>query len=310
LSVIPVDADIVPMKLDIVAYQGDDRKPAVVFIHGLGMDKDIWTNPANSRILGGMFPLKVLLKKCFPDEESENVRTLFDVLREKGYTVVTWSQRRPAGAIDLAVHELHEAIRIARGLNTMSIILVGHSRGGLIARKYLASTDTPVQALITLATPHAGSTVAGMAKYVSPLAAWLAPLVPKGEKGTVRFAVQRVLEFLRSKALRELLPESGFFKSLNDRPMEGLYYTSIGGTSPHLFTLFGIAVPDIFEKIVPATIFPEEMKQGKGDGLVSEASSQLSWCHEHHAFDMNHAEILFDHRVNDTLVSIIEKKLL
>ncbi|MDQ7786856.1 MAG: hypothetical protein RDU01_04550, partial [Thermodesulfovibrionales bacterium] len=58
-----------PVELDIVAYQGEAGKPAILFIHGLGMDKDIWVNPSNSRILGGMFPLKVLLKKCFPDED-------------------------------------------------------------------------------------------------------------------------------------------------------------------------------------------------------------------------------------------------
>lgn len=294
------------MKLDIVAYQGEAGKPAIVFIHGLGMDRDIWVNPSNSRILGGMFPLKVLLRKCFPDEESGAIRTLFDILRQKGYTVVTWSQKRPAGPINPAVQELKEVIRIVRGMDHMSIFLIGHSRGGLIARKYLAGTNEPVQALITLATPHQGSTVAGIARYVSPLAAWLAPVIPKGEKGTLRFALQRVLEFLRSNALRELLPESAFFQSLNDRPMEDVYYASFGGTSPNLFTLSGIAVPDIFEKIIPDTVFPEEMKQGKGDGLVSAESSRLPWCNEHYLFSLNHAELLFDERVSNIVVSIIE----
>lgn len=295
------------MNLDIVAYQGEVIKPAIIFIHGLGMDKDIWVNPSNSRILGGMFPLKVLLRKCFPDEPPGAIRTLFDILRQKGYTVVTWSQKRPAGPIGPAVQELQEVVRAVRGMGHGSILLVGHSRGGLIARKYLAGTDKTVQALITLATPHQGSTVAGIAGYVSPLAAWLAPVIPKGEKGTLRFALQRVLEFLRSRALRELLPESAFFQSLNDGPKEGLYCASVGGTSPNLFTLSRIAVPEIFEKIVPATLFPEEMKQGKGDGLVSVESSRLPWSDEHHLFGLNHAEILFDERVNDIVAGIIER---
>jgi pimeloyl-ACP methyl ester carboxylesterase len=294
------------MKLDIVAYQGEAGKPAILFIHGLGMDKDIWINPSNARILGGMFPLKVLLKKCFPDEDPGAARTLFEILRQKGYTVVTWSQKRPAGPIDTAVQELQEVIRIVHAMDHESIFLMGHSRGGLIARKYLAGTNEPVQALITLATPHHGSAVAGIARYVSPLAVWLAPVIPKGEKGTLRFALRRVLEFLRSRALRELLPESGFFQSLDDGPMEGVYYASVGGTSPNLFTLSGIVVPDIFEKIIPATLFPEEMKQGKGDGLVSVESSRLPWCHEHYLFGLNHAELLFDERVSDRVVSIIE----
>src|SRR4030042_329667 len=54
------------MKLDIVLNKGDDNKPAVVFIHGLGMDKNIWADPAKSRILGGMFPLRILINKKRP----------------------------------------------------------------------------------------------------------------------------------------------------------------------------------------------------------------------------------------------------
>ena len=74
------------MKLDIVLNKGDHNKPAVVFIHGLGMDKNIWADPARSRILGGMFPLRILLNKISFDETPENIRTLFHDLQSRGYT--------------------------------------------------------------------------------------------------------------------------------------------------------------------------------------------------------------------------------
>ncbi|MFZ5908090.1 MAG: esterase/lipase family protein [Nitrospirota bacterium] len=294
------------MKLDIVAYEGEAGKPVVVFIHGLGMDKDIWINPSASKILGGMFPLKVLLKRYAAEGDHGTLRTLFDIVRQKGYTVVTWSQKRPAGTIGPAVLELQEVVRIVCGKDQGPIFLIGHSRGGLVARKYLSTTDRPVRALITLSTPHHGSSIAGLARHVAPIASLLAPVIPKGEKGTLRFALRRVLEFLRSRALREILPGSAFFKSLDDKPGDGIYSVSFGGTSPSLFTLSGVAVPDIFEKIVPAGLFPEEMKPGKGDGLVSAESSKLPWCHEHHLFALNHAEILFDEGVHDRVVGIIE----
>ena len=94
------------MKLDIVSYHGSIDKPAIVFIHGLGMDKNIWVNPSESRILGGMFPLKILLDKKNTVENVDKIQTLFDDLRQRDYSVITWSQRRPAGPIDSAVTEL------------------------------------------------------------------------------------------------------------------------------------------------------------------------------------------------------------
>ncbi|MEW6585604.1 MAG: alpha/beta fold hydrolase [Nitrospirota bacterium] len=292
------------MKLDVCVHNGKADRPAIIFIHGLGMDKNIWVNPLNSRILGGMFPLEVLLKKSFSDGKPV---TLFDIFRDKGYSVVAWSQKRPAGPIESAAAELDEMVGTAGCITPAGVILIGHSRGGLIARKYLMNDAASIQALITISTPHKGSSVAKLAKYVSPIVTWLTPLIPKGERGTLRFAVSRVLEFLKSKALRELLPGSNFFKSLADRPVKGVYYASIGGTNPTLFRLSGLSMPDIFERMIPEKMFPEEMKQGKGDGLVSAASSIIPWCDEHHDFELNHAEILFDDEVKETVVNAVER---
>ncbi len=85
------------MKLDVISHKGSDTKPAVVFIHGLGMNKDIWINPLNSGILGGQFPLKVLLGKMFPGEQAVP-QTLYDDLRRKEYSVIAWSQKKAGGA--------------------------------------------------------------------------------------------------------------------------------------------------------------------------------------------------------------------
>ncbi len=295
------------MKLDIVSRQGSNDKPAVVFIHGLGMDKNIWVNPSNSRILGGMFPLKILLGKETSEDQSENIQTLFHDLKAKGYNVITWSQRRPAGPIDSAVKELHEIIIEARKMTKAGIILIGHSRGGLIGRKYLLKKDKSINGFITISTPHKGSTVARIAKYLSPLVSMINPLVPNGDKGTLSFSIKRILEFLKSRALKELLPGSNFFKSLQDEPYNWISYTSVGGTNPTLFSIYNFSFPDVLEKLIPENLYPEEMKKGRGDGLVSAGSSKIPWCHEHYNFDLNHAEILFDNSVRDVLGKIIER---
>lgn len=293
------------MKLDVVSHKGSKDKPAVVFIHGLGMNKEIWTNPLNSRILGGQFPLKVLLRNMFPGEDVAP-QTLYDDLMRKDYGVIAWSQKRPAGPIDSVVPELKEILRIAGEMTRAGIILIGHSRGGLIARRYLSEERKSIKGLITISTPHGGSSIAGLAKYVSPLVSLVNPLVPEGEKGTLSFSIKRIFDFLGSPAIKELLPESGFFQSLKDRPHEGVYYASIGGTNPTLFTFRNLPFPDVLEKIVPENLYPEEMKKGRGDGLVSCESAKLPWGGEHHNFDRNHVEILFDERVRDTVVRIID----
>jgi pimeloyl-ACP methyl ester carboxylesterase len=289
------------MKLDVVSYQGDADKPAVIFIHGLGMDRNIWANPSQTRVLGGMFPLDVMLDKEVPGKQSEGIRTLFEDLRSEGYGVVTWSQKRPAGPIDSVVPELSEVAKIANEMSDAGMVLVGHSRGGLIGRKYLLRKDKSVRGLVTISTPHRGSSVARVVKYLSPLAAVLNPLIPKRDRGTRSAAMKRILEFLKSRALTELLPGSDFFKTLKDGPLDQVFYASVGGMKPTLFHLYNLAFPDAFEKVIPEGLFPEEMKKGRGDGLVSAESSKFPWGGEHHNFDLNHVEILFDERVRNLL---------
>jgi pimeloyl-ACP methyl ester carboxylesterase len=304
------------MKLDTVYYRGDSNKPAVIFIHGLGMNKDIWINPSNSRILGERFPLKILLRKQTQDEETksekknkqrDNLQTTFHDLRQKGYTVITWSQRRPGGLIASVVKELSEIIKITKEITGTGIILIGHSRGGLIGRKYLLKRDKAVRALITISSPHKGSSIANIAKYLSPLISIIEPFVPKGNKGTMSFSIKKIFEFLRSRALKELFPDSTFFRNLKDGPLDWVYYISAGGTNPTLLHLYNFSFPDILEKIIPEKLYPDEIKKGKGDGLVSAESSKIPWGNEHYTFDSNHAEILFNRDVRNVLAEAVEK---
>jgi pimeloyl-ACP methyl ester carboxylesterase len=295
------------MNLETVCYEGNLDKPAIIFIHGLGMDKAIWVNPSNSCILGGMFPLKILLNKRPSDERPYNLQTLFDDLRLKEYPVITWSQRRPASPINSAVSELSEIVKIAYNLTKAGVILIGHSRGGLIGRKYLLKKDQSIRGLITISTPHKGSSVARVANYLTPVVSILNPLFPIKDKGTRSFAIKRIFEFLRSRALKELLPESRFLKSMKDGPLDWVNYISVGGTNPTLFNLYNFSFPDIFEKVIPENLYPEELKKGRGDGLVSAESSKIPWSHEHYNFELNHAEILFDEDVRDMLVKAIDR---
>ncbi len=334
------------MKLDATVIRGDSCRPAAVFIHGLGMDKRIWESPDESKILGGSFPISLLLnrepktKEMETEEKAkigmgfslgdpaENLTTLFHTLREQKCTVVAWSQQRPSAGIEVAVSELKTVMSMCKEYSRSGIILIGHSRGGLVARKYLARGDKRVKALVTLATPHGGSRMAQWAEYVSPLASLIGALLPDSERGTVTYAVKRVVSFLGSRAVRELLPDSRFFRLLDDSPVRGVYYLTVGGIDPTLFSVYRrrierirdndgrrfmakprkvFSVPEILEKVMPARLFPDELRREKGDGLVTAESSRLMWSDQHHDFALNHAALLFDERVKKVVVDTLNR---
>jgi hypothetical protein len=92
---------------------------------------------------------------------------------------------------------------------------------------------------------------------------------------------------------------------LQEGPYEGVRSVSAGGTNPVLFTFSLFSFPVIFEKIIPQNLYPDELKEGRGDGLVSADSSRMPWADEHYCFDCNHAGILFDEGARNILVQSI-----
>lgn len=333
------------MDYDLTMIRGDADKPAVVFVHGLGMDKNIWVSPDESRILGGSIPVGLLVapepelqlkgtgergeaRRISFGEIPRNLTTLFHDFRNCGYTVIAWSQKRPSAEIEVAVAELREILSLFGKYCRSGIILIGHSRGGLVARAYLKEGDERVSALVTLATPHKGSEMAQWARHLTPLISVVNPLLSGSEKGTLKHTVERIFDFLQSTAVREILPDSQFFRTLDDRKIEGVYYLSAGGDAPSLFSVYRrvadraqddnrkkciartqkvFSVPDVLEKILPERVFPDEMKPGRGDGLVSVKSSKIQWADEHHVFEVNHAGILFNGRVRMRVMESLKK---
>lgn len=321
----------------MTVHEGDHKKPLVILVHGLGMEQNIWTDPSSARILGGALPITVLLSekparrdkvrsKVTPGDrpDPKNLRTIFHDLRDRGYPAITWSQQRPAGPVDSAVKELAEVMDHAGNIHKGDIILVCHSRGGLIARKYLADNDPNVSALITICTPHKGSSIAKLASYISPLVKIMTPFISVNtNSSSLKKAVTRVTDFIKSNAVKELLPASAFFQTLSDRRKKGMRYLTLGGTNPCLFGFYrwkektvegkrllwpeeALSFPGLLEKIMPSLLFPDELKKGFGDGLVTAESSRLDWADEHHDFPLNHAQMLYDKRVRETIISFIE----
>ncbi len=324
------------MRLDIEFYQGKRQLPAIVFIHGLGMDKTLWTSACDARIAGGLLPYSLLLKER-PQEinlsglplikpepltagnSPLSLTTSYQDLREDGYSVIAWSQRRPVGPISAAIDELYHIIEFISSFTDRGVILIGHSRGGLIARRYVELHGIKrTCGIITIATPHKGSTMAQWVRYLSIITSALNPLLRYLPEGKVSKTLKRINDFLKSEAIKELLPESSFIKSL--RPVKGMNFFSVAGTESHLFSLYRwdirkesnnfilrpeeiFSFPESLIPLIPESHIPPEWRRGSGDGLVSLESARLEDCCE---FKLSHAKILTNPEVRAYIRRVIK----
>lgn len=274
----------------IRTIEGDPAKPAFVFAPGLGMDSAFWAAPSEARVLGGLYPLGRLYGE-------PRLRTLYHDVADLGHRVATWGPRRPVGPVAEVVAELREVVENTPGAREAGVVLVGHSRGGLAARMALPGLldrGFRVMALVTIASPHRGSSMARWASMLAPFAAFVDQFVPAGEKKALSSAVKRALGFLSSPGVRELLPGSELLGSLGEGKPGALYCLSAGGTDPTLWRGKYFSIPGTFEKILPPGALPAEMTEGRGDCLVTDQSAALPFADEHLTLHKNHIRIILD----------------
>jgi pimeloyl-ACP methyl ester carboxylesterase len=289
--------------LETTFHKGEGSKPLLIFIHGMGMNMTAWSDPGKARILGGKYPLRALAGR------GDEMETSFGDLKKLGFPVLSWTQSRPAGLIRIAVDELRYLMEEYRSRAGNGVILICHSRGGLVGRKYLEEYDRSVRGLVTLSTPHLGTTMAKWALSLLPVTSTLNRYIKGVAQQEADSAFKRVLSFLCSSGLRELLPDSEFFLGLHDRKQQGTRYISLGGTNPDLLKAISVSLPELISKMVPERIVPYEMREGYGDGLVSAASSELPYGDEHRNFPVNHAAVLFDKEVRNYAVDAVDSCL-
>jgi pimeloyl-ACP methyl ester carboxylesterase len=104
-------------------------------------------------------------------------------LEAHGYSIATLTLEPLHGDIDGYAEQVARGVdRLCSATGASQVILVGHSMGGLVARAYLRRYgEFRVSRLVTLGTPHHGSTLAhlGMgrnARQMTPGSAWLKEL--------------------------------------------------------------------------------------------------------------------------------------
>ena len=297
--------------------------PAIVLIHGLGMNNYFWVDPEKCFVLGGLAPLTVFLGSEIAKTSNTisfgavepNIEGLWNCLKRAGFSLASWTQSQPLGPIRIAVEELKTSLDTVRNLwPGKAICLVGHSRGGLIARQLLSEVAAQdIAGLVTINSPHSGTGMAKFSRYLKPAGKLLEKIWPTGSKATLAKAMGRLAVFLQSPAISELEPESEFIASLPKRLPQQMAKLSFGGTNPALFHVIVrlpvgnhkvVRFPDLLAGAIPAGHAPRELTPGFGDGLVSAESAKLPGS-KHYNFPANHVKAAYNKDIQQLILDFL-----
>ncbi len=340
-------------------WKGGEGKPILILIHGFGATEKSWTNPYEEFLVRGKisfdyvladyrgrpfppyFPLWQFRNYCLSTplrRFSSRPPPLWDVLKEGGYNLVTWTQGKPHGPMALAVEELNGVVEESEmifGKGTR-LVLIGHSRGGLVARKWIQ--DHPdkrgrIDGLILLACPNGGSRLADVADFFARIIRAIGRFVPRDvspNRGRMFLRLSAFYEeiagLFKGVALGELRPHSPFILGLQRKELEEqrsrIRYLNLVGTSTVFTKLYRISIHDIGElrevtslidllpKMIPRVMMPEEIVDKKGDGLVSKGRATVAWMGpgSHKEFHINHLRMLIDLDVRREIIRFLESR--
>lgn len=343
-------------KLEIHYHFGRLDKPVFILVHGHGVSKKSWITPLKMSIGNSTrdplafirFTTKEVqdakaLKKTLPQgnfffttvqraEHRDELRSFWQILAEKGYSIFTWNQRYPNGSIRYGLEELEAIFRMVSSQPfTRDIIFLCHSRGGLLARTFFQSMPPlieKVKGLIMLGTPNHGSMLATFAEKFSRfrilphfflLARRFFPSYFQDKRVVQELMnyIGRWIDFLKSDAVSELKFNSPFIMSLKqgesvEKRLNIPYHHIVGTRSQYDKIYFSpedgdfiIEIPFMYEKI-PDLLLPWELVEGKGDGLVAVYRARLGFEKSFEEKNVNHSELLVDREIQKRVLEIVE----
>ena len=337
--------------------QRDPSREVVLLLHGLGGNKLDWSFPAwremhwNHRqspanrhsdnhfgppLLAPLAALGFLTDFSLSDLDT-NVRCWEGMLRAKGHTVINYSQDGNQALVEIPLvqfeQEIVPTIRdevLTGSLAGKKVTLVCHSRGGILARRYVHDHPTVaptwIKHIVTLCTPNQG-TLAPLAKEKltqQALAGLVGPIADAiGVDDLLVNTIDRLTDWLsETEGAEQLLPDNALFERLaNPADAPDIEFTTFAGNSVRysrlyywLYTLSSFIpnfsdFPDIrfdYEQFptelplisplldqIPDGLVDDEQDDNEGDGAVSDLRARLPGA-PHTTVPVNHAEALWD----------------
>ena len=157
-------------------------------------------------------------------------------LDNKGIEWLAYSQGSAFGDIELSVDELKnimKAIRVVYG--NRRIIIIAHSRGGLISKRYLdTEPDTDVEKLITFGTPFGGTFMSSVEMFRRPSKHFLNRV--KTARKLWDVSQERRVE---SIATKQMAPNSDFLNQLFENGCRSdVKYVNVAGSNSRMTNVY------------------------------------------------------------------------
>jgi hypothetical protein len=269
------------------------------------------------------------------DNKKDPLVSWRQVLQDNGFPTATYGQVDTTGKIDHAEAELVVVINTLSqppteisGLPAKELVILAHSRGGLLTRKFLkdhASLVSNLTKVITIDSPHQGSELANLAHTLSDaIAAIPNPIGPLIEQALGGFAT-----LVQQTAWQELSVGSAFLQDLQngETALPGVQYFTFGGISVKFTRIrswvydLGSAIPQWhwppFHHVITMIEVPlvspvanslppilAEITNGKGDMLTADERCRLPFA-VHRTNQINHAECLWDGGLQAQVLAIL-----
>jgi len=153
-----------------------------------------------------------------------------------GVEWLTYSQGSAFGDIENSVDELKNIMREIRIIfGHRRIIIIAHSRGGLISKRYLDTVqDTDVEKLITFGTPFGGTFMSSIETFRKPSKHFLNRF--KTARKLWDVSQERRVE---SVATKQMAPNSEFLTQLhNSGCRNDIKYVNVAGSNSHYTNVY------------------------------------------------------------------------
>jgi hypothetical protein len=341
---------------NVVVADGAPTKPYVVLLHGASGTAADMVTPLTGPHAGLLFddrsPVPAMIDRGWHDYPNAGFWSVGSLdgpshgtgwqpyLAAREFGTVLYDQVEPTGLLANPVRQLHGVIDGYRQLLPgRGFAIVADSRGGLLARRWLAdlAPGSPqrqdLRGIVTLHTPHQGTGLATDANAAVAALAALSAQIPALAPVATRLTYE-----IRTPDLIEMAPGSAFLEQLaadektQEVPGTTRFFT-FGGNSPRLvrvrnwaFTADS-AVPHVISVWPPKVQFhwttvPQplasladgtptlgslvpEFKDGVGDLLVTDTNSHLPWAEQNVTNAMSHADTLVNETLQDQVLNVL-----
>lgn len=311
--------------------EGSQRKPIILLLHGTGGTKSDMVSPGSAPdhnydhssifpgdvSIGWRYYPGVGVWSCCELDSKMDVCSWRDILSKYNYRTAVYSQVDTVGFLARPVAELVIVmVALQKNFPGSRLVILAHSRGGLLTRKFLKDNPELARAVtkvITLHSPHTGSSLASISTTIRGIVETLQDAI--GDIVLVLF--QWLLDLADSDAYREMAVGSEFLTELanGENAYPWIQYFTFGGTSVRLSRIRSWVytaesaipqwhIPPFFHERTVSEIpgvspiadslpdIIDELTEGLGDLLTADARTRLPFA-THQINHINHAEALW-----------------